>query len=182
MAVPDVDAVAIGAGDQPALLDERAFHALYNRTAAPLRAYLARTLNDPSAADDLLQDTYLRVLRRPVPAMDEAALRAYVFRIAGNLVVDYWRSHRREVAADVPDQAVGPGDHAGRIDVRRVFARLKPRERQMVWLAHVEGASHVEIARALGLRTASIRVLLSRARHRLARLLRERGHGPQETR
>jgi RNA polymerase sigma-70 factor (ECF subfamily) len=48
---------------------------------------------------------------------------------------------------------------------------LKPREREMLWLAYAEGASHREIAGMLGMRPASIKLLLFRARRRLAALL-----------
>jgi RNA polymerase sigma-70 factor (ECF subfamily) len=51
------------------------------------------------------------------------------------------------------------------------MSRLKPRERAMLWLAYAEGASHREIAEALGLRTASLKILLFRARKKLADLL-----------
>jgi RNA polymerase sigma-70 factor (ECF subfamily) len=49
---------------------------------------------------------------------------------------------------------------------------MKPRERQMLWLAHAEGYSHREIAQVMGLSTASIRLLLFRARRKIAALLR----------
>ncbi len=55
------------------------------------------------------------------------------------------------------------------------MARLTPRERDLLWLAYAQGSSHKEIAGALGLKTASIKPLLFRARRRLAALLRERG-------
>jgi len=178
MAVPHMDAAIDAADDAPRLLDEREFHALYARTAAPLRAYVARTLGSPALADDIVQETFLRLLRRPVPALGDDELRAYAFRIAGNLVVDHWRTRKRETTSDIPERGVPDRDQALRLDMGRIFARLKPRERQLVWLAHVEGAAHREIASAMGLRTGSVRVLLSRARHHLARLLRDSGHTP----
>jgi DNA-directed RNA polymerase specialized sigma24 family protein len=49
--------------------------------------------------------------------------------------------------------------------------RLKPRERQILWLAYVDGACHKEIAQAMGLRAGSVRPLLLRARHKLAGLI-----------
>jgi len=52
---------------------------------------------------------------------------------------------------------------------------LKPRERQLVWLAYVERATHREIGEALGLSARSIRVLLFRAKEKLVRLLQESG-------
>ena len=55
---------------------------------------------------------------------------------------------------------------------------LSPKDRQMLWLAYVEGSSHEEIASALGLRKASIRSMLFRARSRLAEKLKTRGLQP----
>ena len=51
------------------------------------------------------------------------------------------------------------------------MSRLKARERAMLWLAYAEGASHREIAEVLGLRPASMKLLLFRARRKLAALL-----------
>ena len=182
MAVPPMDTTVEAARATRALLDEGAFHALYARTAAPLRAYVTRSLGGSTYADDIVQETYLRLLRRPLPTLDADELRAYVFRTASNLVVDHWRAHRHEATHEVPERGSSGRDQALRLDVSRLFVRLKPRERQLVWLAHVEGADHREIAAALGLRAGSIRVLLSRARRRLARLLRDNGHSPEESR
>jgi RNA polymerase sigma-70 factor, ECF subfamily len=182
MAAPTMDAAVPAVQVAPELLNEREFHALYARIASPLRAYVARTLGNPVNADDIVQETFLRLLLKPVPTRDDDELRAYVFRIASNLVVDHWRARKREVTREIPERGEPGRDQALRLDVSRLFARLKPRERQLVWLAHVEGADHKEIAATLGLRSGSIRVLLSRARHRFVRLLRDNGHHPGERR
>ena len=172
----DMDATVARTTDAPALLTESEFHALYARTAGPLRAYVVRTLGSTTHADDLVQETFLRLLRKPVPPLTDDELRAYVFRIASNLAVDHWRGRRHESSEPIPDRGAPAPDATSRVDMQRLFTRLKPRERQLMWLAHVEGADHREIAALLGLRAASIRVLLSRARQRLARLLRDAGH------
>jgi RNA polymerase sigma-70 factor (ECF subfamily) len=54
------------------------------------------------------------------------------------------------------------------------MARLKPRVRELLWLAYAQGSSHQEIAATLSLKTSSIKALLSRARQRLATMLGER--------
>lgn len=182
MTVPGMDAALAREAGAPALLTEPEFHALYARTAAPLRAYVVRTMGHASHADDIVQEAYLRLLRKPVPTRDDDELRAYLFRTASNLVVDHWRAHKRESVETPPEHGAAGPDQALRMDIGRVFARLKPRERQMMWLAHVEGANHREIAAMLGLRAASIRVLLSRARQRLGRMLRDAGHHPGDAR
>ena len=149
---------------------------LYRETAAPLRAYAARVLGNTSQADDVVQETYLRLLRVPVSFDSRNELRAYLFRIASNLIADHFRKQKRESPlTDAPESAVQTGDRSSRVDMQRVFSLLRPRERQLLWLAHVEGANYHELAKALGLRGGSVRVLLSRARKKLAALINERG-------
>ncbi len=162
-----------------AMMDEASFLTFYRRTAAPLRAYVARVLDDVSQADDIVQEAYLRVLRTPPHTEDPPQLRAFVFRVATNLIVDHWRKRRRERAAPDESIAAAPGpDMPLRIDMARLFARLRPQHRQLLWLAYVEGADHREIAVTLGVGERSVRVLLHRARRTLARLLQGSGHGP----
>lgn len=183
----DSDASA-SAGDRlrtpetmPGMMDEQAFHLLYRRTAAGLRAYVARVLGNVTYADDIVQESYLRLLRRPPATDDPQQLRAFLFRIASHLIVDHWRRGRHE--RGVPDEAVAARGTLGpdiplQLDMARVFDQLNPQQRQLMWLAYVEGADHREIAAALGLRERSVRVLLHRTRRKLAGLLREGGFGP----
>jgi RNA polymerase sigma-70 factor (ECF subfamily) len=156
-------------------IDEACFEAFYRSTAVPLRAYVVRAMGHAAPADDIVQEAYLRVLRTPPPTRDPQQLRAFVFRVASNLMVDHWRRRGRERDAserrlDEPDP-VQP-DIALRVDMTRTFERLRPQQRQLMWLAYVEGNDHREIAAALGLRERSVRVLLHRARRKLATLLR----------
>jgi RNA polymerase sigma-70 factor (ECF subfamily) len=165
---------------RPAMLDEQAFQILYRRTAGPLRAYAARVIGNAANADDIVQESYLRLVRSPPPTEDPQQLRAWLFRIASRLIVDQWRRGRFEHAQHIamPDTLGRPGpDIPLRVDMARVFERLNPQQRQLMWLAYVEGASHREIADALDIREASVRVLLHRTRRKLAGFLREGGHG-----
>jgi RNA polymerase sigma-70 factor (ECF subfamily) len=166
--------------EEPPGMDEQAFRALYTRTARPLRAYLARVTGNSVLADDLLQETYYRLLRSRFATADRAHLRHYLFRIASNLARDHFRRPRREVAEVA--EAASPENFDDEVhlrsDVGGALVGLRPRDRAMLWLAYVEGSTHEEIATALGLRPASIRSMLSRARGRLAVLLRARGLGP----
>ena len=158
--------------DQPGLGRE-AFRAFYGRTKVPLWAYLLRVSGRRDVADDVLQESYCRFLAAKLPPMDAVESRNYLFRIATNLLRDRRRS--REVPNPVSATAQScEDDHETRTDVRLAFEQLKPRERQLLWLAHVEGFDHREIARLTGLKVASIRVLLFRARRELASVLEER--------
>jgi len=164
-------------------MDEEAFRLFYERTARPVWAYLSRMSGNARLADDLLQETYYRFLRANVVHESDAHRRNYLFRIATNIVRDHRRRPRVDEArlADRHDSAerIDPqsADAAGgavrRLDLARSMARLKPRERDLLWLAYAQGSSHKEIAETLGLKTASVKLLLFRARQRLARFLRE---------
>jgi RNA polymerase sigma-70 factor (ECF subfamily) len=166
-------------------MDEDTFRVFYERTARPVWAYLSRMTGEPRLADDLLQEAYYRFLRAGVAHESDAHRRNYLFRIATNLVHDLRRRPRPDNVsigsgrdgidrADPRASEVASGA-AARVDLDRAMARLKPREREMLWLAYAQGSSHQEIAQALGLKTASIKLLLFRARRRLAALLREGG-------
>jgi RNA polymerase sigma-70 factor (ECF subfamily) len=128
-------------------------------------------------ADDLLQDAYYRFLRARSVYDSEAHRRNALFRIATNLVRDSLRRARHAPPmTDRYDET--RGDHGATAsaerstDVRRAMSRLKPRERELLWLAYAQGASHREIAECLGVKTGSVKLLLFRARRRLAGMLR----------
>lgn len=169
---------AAAALDVPFEMDEDAFRAFYDRTARPLWAYLARITGDRQAADDLLQEAYYRFLRANVRLDDEAHRRHYLFKVATNLARDGYRrkatSPELVTRADQHDPADGSAVRRtdARLDLTRAFARLKRRERELLWLAYAQGSSHEEIGAALGLKTGSIKPLLFRARQKLAALLR----------
>jgi RNA polymerase sigma-70 factor, ECF subfamily len=160
-------------------MNEAEFRAFYEKTAPQLRAYLRRVTGDASLADDLLQESYLRLLRAPASPTEEAHRKHYLFRIATNLLRDHFRAAKRAPAA-APEIAANAASHPARdfalqSDLEKFLLELKPRERELLWLAYVEGYRHDEIAKSLRCRTASIRPMLFRARGRLAELLRARG-------
>jgi RNA polymerase sigma-70 factor (ECF subfamily) len=151
-------------------MDEQTFLALYAATAKPLWAYLARLSGRPDVANDLLQETYCRFLTAHPRHVQPAEARPYLFRIATNLLHDRWRKGEDAPWSEPPETAF-ERDLDTQIDVRDLMLQLKPRERELLWLAYVEGMTHSEIARATGLHSMSIRILLFRARQKAAELL-----------
>src|SRR6266446_2277704 len=130
-------------------MDEAAFQAFYEETSCPLFAYLLRVSGERTLAEDLLQESYCRLLSAKLSPMDEVGRRSYLFRIATNLLRDRWRSHKESSLPDpVPE------------------------------VASSEGASHKEIADSTGLKAGSVRLLLFRARRKLADLI---GGSPRDS-
>jgi RNA polymerase sigma-70 factor, ECF subfamily len=160
-------------------MDSEAFAAFYSRSARPLWAYLARVSADPALADDLMQESFVRFLcaSRPEfsPADGEVAARRYLFRIATNLLRDHWRRPAAASIEELPEEFFAATDRSAQSDSQAILgpalAQMRPRDRQLLWLAHAEGYSHREIAQITGLASASIRLLLFRARRKIARVL-----------
>ena len=176
----DVERIgAFGDAERTFLMTEDAFRAFYEVTARPVWSYLARITSDPRLADDLLQEAYYRFLRTRSEFESDDHRRNYLFRIATNLVKDHRRrlGHvERQLAAGAQAEEMAAGVHEGdravrRLDLARAMGQMKPRERSLLWLAYAQGCSHEEIAEVLGLRKASMKALLFRARKRLLRLL-----------
>jgi RNA polymerase sigma-70 factor (ECF subfamily) len=162
-------------------MDEGSFRALYNRTARALWAYLAKVTGDSAAADDLMQECYYRFLRTRHAVMSAEQAKQYLFRIATNLLRDRWRRSRGKVSVpldaveEVPGTELTAESVQARSDLNGALRQLKPRELQLLWLAYVEGSSHKEISDMVGLRAASVRPMLFRARQKLLRILRKAG-------
>ncbi len=159
-------------------MDSDAFAGFYERSARPLWAYLARVSGDPALADDLMQESYVRFLCAARSCEGEVACRRYLFRIATNLLRDHWRRPRASSIEEIPQDYLVANASSAQTDSQAALgpalAQMRPRERQLLWLAYAEGYSHKEIAEVTGLASASIRLLLFRARHKIARLLRDR--------
>src|SRR5258706_10122544 len=164
-------------------MDEASFEAFYRKTAGGIWSYIYRMTGDAAMADDLLQKTFFRFLRSNPSIADDDHLRRYVYKTATNLVFDHFREAKRDRAISVaemerPQRVIRADRGELRHDMMRVFSELKPQERALLWLAHVEGSSHEEIGEALSVKTKSVKVMLFRARKRLGALLSKKGLAP----
>ena len=160
------------AASSSVVLSELAFQRLYDANATNIHTYLLAVSARRDVADDLLQETFCRLLLHPKTAarLDPLELRRYLFRIATNLLRDRHRSGDTTPYADPPEPTTHPALDAS-IDIRAMLHHLKPRERELLWLAYVEGMDHAEISSATGLNRLSVRTLLFRARNKAKQFL-----------
>jgi len=159
-------------------LTRQEFEAFYEQTARPLRSYVCRIAGNAAAADDILQEAYVRLL--VAPPMSAGHRKSYLYRTATNLVTDQWRAQGRarkwwQWGWQRTDAGAQEMELAS--DVGRLFQRIGPKERALLWLAYVEGAEHREIAAILQLKEKSVKVLLFRARRKMEGVLRAHGFG-----
>ena len=153
-------------------MNETEFENFYHEHSRPLWAYVRRVSDSAEIADDVTQESFIKFLGATLRTDENQ--KAYLYRIATNLTYDYFRRQKRETkrrtAAPVfQEPAYEPFTPDG--NLAAVFERLNMQERSLLWLAYVEGHQHNEIAAMLGLKSLSVRVLLFRAKRKLAGLL-----------
>ncbi len=161
--------------------DEESFLAFYNSTSRGLWSYLYYLCHDRAWADDLTQETYLRFLQAAARVAPGPGLAGYLYKIGSNLFVDQCRRKRVEFrwapVSHSKDDFTEPSGAAqraasngleARADASTIMRKMKKRDRLLLWLAYGEGVPHQEIAKQLGLGVRSVKVLLLRARRRLA--------------
>lgn len=165
---------AMGAARPLIVLGHHRFAALYARYRIPLWRYLLKLGAGPALADDLTQDAFVRWWNsRAADWVEDERIRAYLFTIATRLLIDHHRRHKRELAWEDRPEEEEPGAQAEPPSLigGAAWQALSARERQLLWLAYAEEFSHEEIAAICGLATGSVKVLLHRARGRIAALL-----------
>jgi len=149
--------------------DAETFGAFYRQHAARLQAFLRRYLGDAKAAEDVAQEAFLQLWRRPNgfnPA--GATLRAYLFGIAAKRAADWWRHRAREERSAASWQ-VGLRSEAPTL-MEDALARLEPQPRSLLWLREVEGYSCAELAAMLDIPPGTVKSRLFTAREQLRRI------------
>jgi RNA polymerase sigma-70 factor (ECF subfamily) len=135
--------------------------------------YLCRTIGHAETARDLTQDVFVRISGTRVPDADAAHLRAWVFRIARNLVADHFRRQQRRPETAMPArEAAGPASQETGAVVAEALAALAELDRDVFLMRELGGLSYEEIARACDLTRAAVRSRIHRARHALRESLR----------
>ena len=151
------------------------FEAFYLETSRTLHGYLCRLSRDSATADEVLQESYIRMIG--APEMEQTHRKAYLYTTATNILRDRWRKQKREREWSELSQA-SEAVHQNfnlPIDMAAVFDRLSPQERAVLWLAHVEEFSHREISAILAVKEKSVRVMVFRAREKAKELLQGAG-------
>ena len=158
--------------------DTGAFDALFRRWTRPVLRYLTRMLRDASAAEEVAQETFLRVHRARAEYAPEARFSTWLYTIATRLALNELRRRRRGALVPEPEEGAETRAFADpapppdvQADLRRrvagteeALAALPERQRAALWLVAVEGLAYEEAAQALETSVASIKSLVHRAR------------------
>jgi RNA polymerase sigma-70 factor, ECF subfamily len=161
--------------------DERAFEALFHLYHRKVFALAYQLLGNASEAEDVEQETFLRLFQRPLSPGHEHNVLGWLLRVASNLSYNQLRSRRRRpvIESDEAVEAVDLADPAEKVlnadqadRVRQTLRRLKERPAQLIMLRQA-GLSYAELAEALQLNPNSVGTLLARAEQSFRELYRE---------
>lgn len=132
--------------------------------------YLCRLVGQAEAARDLTQEVFLRVTRAGLPETDAGGERAWIFRIARNLGLNFIRDGRRRPSMPMPvtfvEPVAGPSQELSLV-LAEALAQLADLDRDVFLMREVGGLSYDEIASACELTTTAVRSRLHRARQQL---------------
>ncbi len=155
--------------------EEQAFSELFTRHAGRLQGALRRMVG--AAADDVLQTTFLSIVRARGRYERGAPFRPWLYTVAVNAARDHLRRHRREEPLPADELPETPADPAPLPDpglsrtVEKALAKLPDSQREAIVLHRFEGFSFKEIAELLGVTETAVKVRAHRGYERLRVLL-----------
>lgn len=188
--LPDADVVLLAQQGR-----ELAFRELVRRYERPVFSLVYRMVRDRETAEDLAQDTFIKILNHIDKYSPEFKFSSWLFKIANNVAIDHLRKRRvatismngspyaqsaSEIEATSFDVSVHQENALEELESRelgssieRAIAKLRPEYRSCIMLRHVEDRSYEEIAATLNLPLGTVKTYIHRARHELRRELQD---------
>lgn len=146
-------------------------NSLYQNLHQRLRAFILRRVSDEAAAEDILQDVFLKTHARLASRQNHDRLEAWVYQIARNAIIDYYRRARplTDLSDDLPLPADEDPDPAAALalSLREMVEALPEPYRQALLLTEFEGLSQVELAERLGISLSGAKSRVQRARQKV---------------
>ncbi|MGB6876730.1 MAG: sigma-70 family RNA polymerase sigma factor [Candidatus Acidiferrales bacterium] len=146
--------------------DEQAFDAFYRENAPRLQEFLRQAVGNRQVAEDLMQETFTQIWRRPNGFRPErGTLRAYLYGTGRKRAAEWWRTHGA-VSGSTQDDATGCSAETISA-VKEAFKQLPEGQRSLLWMREVEGQSYGELAGIFEIPIRTVRSRLFVAREAL---------------
>ena len=161
--------------------DEQAFREIYKQHGSALYGFARSLVQRDGTAEDIVQETWLRAVRR-LPSFDgQSSLRTWLIGFVVLCCRETWRDERRHgvgLGDGEPsgETALPASGHAEKLDLERALARLAPGYRTVLLLHDLHGMTHDEIATLLDIAPGTSKSQLARARQALRNLWSRPSH------
>ena len=152
---------------------------IWELLSAKLRSFILQRVSDPQVAEDLLQETFLRIHQKLKDVADEQRITTWVFQIARNLVIDHYRSKGRNPAEAMPDDVEAPPSEKENLNEQvegwlpTMIAQLPDTYREAVELYELKEMPQQQIAEQLNISLSGAKSRVQRGRVKLKSLLFE---------
>jgi RNA polymerase sigma-70 factor (ECF subfamily) len=166
--------------------DEDAFQRVFARHNAPVRYFVHRLVGDADMADDVVQNTWLAVIRKVRTLRRPGAFRVWVYRIARNLAYAALKKSGRtvELPQDVQAAASGNDDEAFTADdaaaIHVALERLSPTHREVLVLCFLEDMSYDQVAEVTKAGLGTVKSRVHYAKRALRRAMEAMTDGQRE--
>lgn len=150
---------------------------IWNEYVGQLRGFIYRRIPEPAIVDDLVQEVFLKVQSKVDTLKDETRLQSWLYQIARNTIIDYFRGQKPE--EELPETLDLPDAKPSRVleelaeCVRPMMDALPAEYRLPLLLSDLEGLSQKEVAERLGLSLSAAKSRVQRGRERLKRVFAE---------
>ena len=149
---------------------------VYEELDSKLRRSILRRVSDHDAAEDILQEVYIRVHSHMHSLRDVGKLQSWIYQITRNAIIDYYRSQKPTVELpetlaqpETPDEYDGAGELA--LSVRAMIDCLPAKYREAILLTEYEGLTQKQMAERLGISWSGAKSRVQRARQKLKDML-----------
>jgi RNA polymerase sigma-70 factor (ECF subfamily) len=188
--LPDADVVALAQQGR-----DSAYRELIRRYERPVFSLVFRMVRDRTMAEDLAQETFIKILNNIDRYDPDFKFSSWLFKIANNLAIDHLRRRQLPTISmhGAPDATTASRIEATAFDIasdgesaldelearelgtaiEKAIASLRPEYRSCIMLRHVEGRSYEEIAATLDLPLGTVKTYIHRARHELRKALED---------
>lgn len=170
--------------------DSSCLGTLFERHHRGVYQFCLQLTRNPAQAEDVVQEVFLKILKKAGSYRGEGSFRGWMFNIARNATFDYLRKHKRDATStaveDVADQVLVDTRSAeqaaqGKQTLKTLevaLARLPAHLQEVIWLGRFEFSSFEELAQALGCKTGTARVRMHRAMQQLNTVFTELNGAP----
>ena len=161
--------------------DPEAFGFFYDKYVKQIYRFILLKVSSSQVAEDLTQDVFLKTWQHLVDQKNLSHFRAFIYRIARNIVIDYYRQNSRQtLSIDEMPEDILPTEKIVDLDnsldvanIKKYLARLKPQYQEILVLRYIEDLTFEEISEVLQKDKNNVRVLLHRALNKLKEIINE---------
>ena len=154
--------------------NEKAFDELYERYSNSIYGLSFNYTGNPTDAQELTQEVFVKVWRNARKFRGKSSVKTWIFKIAVNVAMDYFRGKKRIDYVEMPEEIeIKTQESLEFIALREALLKISPRERMALLLVYAEARSYKETSKIMGCSVKAVESLARRAKLKIRKILRK---------